>query len=175
MPPGGSAGAGRDVEAPLDQPELLGGREHFGVHLHHHVRHLALEQSGKCGQLPVRGGARQADPQHPFQPRGEAPDPHHRLVDGLEDALHVGAEHFAGGGQGDLPGRTGEQVHTQFHLQPADGLGERGLGHVQAFRGLSEMTRVGDGREIPKVPEFHRAAPFPTGPSNALQRRERTP
>lgn len=44
-----------------------------------------------------------------------------------------------------------EQPHPQFAFQVADALGQRGLGHVQAFRGPSEVEFLGEDGEVAQM------------------------
>ena len=61
----------------------------------------------------------------------------------------------AGGREFDPPRRPGEQRGPELRLQLADGLGQRGLGHVQAFGRPPEVTGPGDGDEVVQLADLH--------------------
>ena len=50
-----------------------------------------------------------------------------------------------------------EQLHAQVGLERLDALAERGLRHVQAFRGPAEMKFVGHGDEMAQLAQVHDA------------------
>jgi hypothetical protein len=60
-------------------------------------------------------------------------------------------------GQNDLATDPIEQPHAQLLLQVSDLPGEGRLGPVQAAGGERDAARVGDGHEVPEVPELHRS------------------
>jgi hypothetical protein len=78
-----------------------------------------------------------------------------RLAAGVQDPAGVGQERLPVGGEGDLPAGAVEQLDPQLAFQPGDLLADRGLNDVQRFGGPAEMTVLGDGHEVPQLPQLH--------------------
>lgn len=99
-----------------------------------------------------------ADPQQPCGAGGE-------VSRGVGGAVQ-GSQHPAGVrqeclpvGERDLPVGAVEQGQAQFTLEPGDLLTDRGLDDVQPLRGLAEMAQLGNGDEVPQLPNVHPSPP----------------
>jgi hypothetical protein len=76
------------------------------------------------------------------------------------------------------PGRAVQERRAELGLHPADVLGERRLGHVQARGGPAEVLLLGHRHEVPQVAQVHRPSLVrtprrgrrPPGPAQGTQR-----
>ena len=80
-----------------------------------------------------------------------------RAVELGERALRAHGQHLARLGQPDAAARAPQQVDAELGLEPADLLGERGLGDVQLAARAREVPLAGDGEERAQLAELHRA------------------
>jgi hypothetical protein len=75
--------------------------------------------------------------------------------DGLEDVLGLLAEDEACGSEFDGAASALEELNTEIGFEGLDLRAQRGLGEMEASRGLDEAEQVGDGAEGTEVSELH--------------------
>ena len=76
-------------------------------------------------------------------------------VDFPQDALAIGLEQAAGGGELDVLGAAIEQHRSDHLLQLLDLMRQRGLRDVQPLGRAREAARVRNGEKITQVTQFH--------------------
>ena len=79
------------------------------------------------------------------------------FVEVLEQDADLVQQHPACGGQGDRAAVAVEQHHAELVFQFLHGATQRGLGDVEALRGLRVAQLFGHGLEITQMPEIHAA------------------
>ena len=92
------------------------------------------------------------------------PDPHARerlhlpgrRVDLGEDPARAGHQRAPGLGDRDAPRGPFDQRQSDLLLEPADLLGQRGLGDVLARGGAGEVLLVGQRDQVPELAKFHK-------------------
>ena len=67
-------------------------------------------------------------------------------------------------GEPDVPRRAVEELQAEFAFEPGDLLTDRGLDDVQPLGGPAEVEFLGDGDEVPQLPQLHRPPPAITIP-----------
>ena len=81
-------------------------------------------------------------------------------VQAVHQRLQLRLKKFAVLRQDDVAPVGGEQLYTQLRLQPLDGLGQRGLGDVQALGAAGDVLGAGDLQEITQLQQFHASPPY---------------
>jgi hypothetical protein len=106
------------------------------------------------GEL-VGGVAEESEAQHAGQSAAE----HGRLreggVEGGDGGADLAEQRLPVVGQGGAAGVSGDQADPERGLEPGDALRQCGLRDVQGVRGPTEVGGVGDGEEVPQVPDLH--------------------
>ncbi|ANZ41521.1 hypothetical protein BBK82_41800 [Lentzea guizhouensis] len=134
--------------------DLVGG-EHLAAEGEVDLRQLLAQGAGEGGQQAVGRGPHAADHQTALQPGGDPAGLGRRVVHGGQHGAGAVEVDGAGAGELDLAGGAVQQGHAELGLQLLDLLGQRRLGHVQAFGGAAEVPFLGDGDEVAQVAEFH--------------------
>ena len=77
-----------------------------------------------------------------------------RAVLDLDEAVGVWQEHLAGRGEPNLSSAPGQQLHAELALEGLDPLRQRRLRDVERRRRPAEVSRGGDLKESPQLPQF---------------------
>jgi len=75
----------------------------------------------------------------------------------LDEAVCVRQQHLASRREPNLPRAAGQQLHPELALEGLDPLCQRRLGDVEGRRGAAEVSRSGDLKKSPKLPQLQSA------------------
>ena len=144
-----------EVKGAGAQSLALVGSQHVGPNLQRDAGQFALDDPGDAGEMRERRGSGQPEPDQAATACGDPAGTPHGAVHTREDAGGFGLQELTRSGQRYLPGGAGEQRGAQLGLQLPDRVRQRRLCDVQLLRGLSEVTGLGYGNEIPQVTKLH--------------------
>ena len=141
-----------DDEIEVAEPELRQQRFNGAFpHQHEHAGLPCLERRKGTRQQVDRGSCQRADPHAARAARCESPQLVARLGELAQHRARVTNQAFPVGGRIDAARRALEQLQVEPPLQLGQRLGNRGLGHVEAGRGLAEVAYLVERDQEPQV------------------------
>ena len=134
------------IQLAAHQAVELNGGDHL-AQVEFDVGKLLARRTEQTGEHDMGGGGGESDDDRAEVAFGDPLDGLGGALGELEDASCIGEEGDACGGEGDRPGRAVDELYAEFALELLDLAAQRGLGHVEAFGGASEVQFFCDGDE----------------------------